>query len=239
MGRVLVRVVVGLLLVGVLLVVLDRAAALLVGRAVAAELQKSQRLASTPGVTVPGIPFLTQVVTGRYDVVEITMVDVPVAAGVAVDRLDATLYGVHAPARQAMTGELTTLPVERAEASGHVSFAALQTAVNASLSDRGVTVTLGRAGPDRVAVTGRVTTLIGRFTVRGQARVAVSKGRIAVSVAPESLSGIPNTIRDAVRRQLDMSVLAPELPFGLAIRSVAVDASGLQLTATGSNVVIA
>jgi hypothetical protein len=34
-------------------------------------------------------------------------------------------------------------------------------------------------------------------------------------------------------------VLAPALPFGLSIRSVVVDGSGLQLEATGSNLLIA
>lgn len=233
------RVLVGSLLLGVLLVLADRGAAVLVTRGVAAELRQSQQLATTPAVTVSGVPFLTQAVTGRYDEVDITMLDVPVGEGIAVDRLDATLFGVRVPLRQAMTGGLISLPVERAEASGHVSFVALQTAVNASLADRGVNVTLGRAGADRVSVTGRVTTLIGQFTVRGQARVTVTKGRVAVSVAPESLSGVPSALRDAVRRQLDLSVLAPELPFGLSIRSVVVDGSGLQLTATGSNILIA
>ncbi|HEX2807099.1 MAG TPA: hypothetical protein VHN80_13125, partial [Kineosporiaceae bacterium] len=67
---------------------------------------------------------------------------------------------------------------------------------------------------------------------------SASRGRVRITLLPETLSGVPPMLRAAAARQIDVSVLAPALPFRLTIRSVTVDASGLQLDATGSNLTL-
>jgi hypothetical protein len=236
--RLLRRLLITLLVLAVLAVGADRAAAFLAARGVARTLQQTQRIPTLPSVTFRGVPFLTQAVTGRYHTVGLTMRDVPGEHGLVIERLDTTLDGVHAPVRQVLGGGLKTLPVEHADAAAHVTFAALERSANARLSAQGVRITLRRAAAQRVGLTADINTALGAFTVSGQARLSASRGRVLVTLLPETVSGIPQVLRDVAVQQLDLSVLAPALPFHLAIRSVTVDTSGLQLGATGSNITL-
>jgi hypothetical protein len=236
--RSLSRLLLTLLVLAVLAVGGDRAAAVVAGRGVAQNLQRTQRIPAAPSVTFHGFPFLTQAVTGRYQTVDVAMRGVHGENGLAIERLDTTLDGVHAPLQQALDGGLTTLPVDHVEAAAHVTFAALEASADSRLSGQGVRVTLGRGAADRVAVTARINTSLGAFTVSGQARLTASAGRVRVTLLPQTLSGIPQALRDVAVQQIDVSVLAPALPFHLSIRSVTVGASGLQLSATGSNITL-
>jgi hypothetical protein len=236
--RLLSRLLLLLVVLGVLAVGADRAAALLAARGVAQVVQQTQRIPTAPSVTFRGIPFLTQAVTGRYRSVDVSMRDVPGENKLVIERLDTSLYGVHAPLQQVLQGGLTTLPVDHADAAAHVTFAALEASANARLSGQGARIILRRAASDKVGVTASVNTPLGAFTVSGQARLSASRGRILVTLLPETLTGIPQVLRDVAVQQIDLSVLAPALPFHLAIRSVTVDGSGLQLSATGSNITL-
>jgi hypothetical protein len=232
------RLLLTLLVLAVLAVGADRAAAFLAARGVARTLQQAQRIPTPPSVTFRGVPFLTQAVTGRYEAVDVAMRDVPSENGLVVERLDTALDGVHAPLQQVIGGSLAALPVDHADAVAHVTFAALEASADKRLAAQGVRITLRRAAADRIGVTATVNTRLGAFTVSGQARLSASRGRVRVTLLPETLSGVPPVLRAAAARQIDVSVLAPALPFRLTIRSVTVDASGLQLDATGSNLTL-
>ena len=221
----------------VLVVGADRAAAFLSARAVAQRIQHSQHLPSAPTIGFAGVPFLTQAVAGRYQKVQVGLSQVPSRNGLVLQRLDATLDGVHAPLAAVLNGTLTTLPVDHADATARVTFAELEASANSRLDGR-VHVLLGRAGTDRVMVTASVPSPIGTFSVTGQVQLTASQGRVVVTLLPDTLSGIPDGLGAAVAQQIDVSALAPALPFDLSIRSVSVDSSGLLLAATGSNFVI-
>ena len=234
MTRHLPRVLVVLLVLLVLLVVADRVGAVLAARSVARGLTTSQRLGGPASVSFPSIPFLTQAAQGRYDTVEVSLPRVPTRTDLVIDRVDATLHGVDAPTVALLRGELRELPVERAEADAFVSYASLESVAARSLSGVVSSLQLSGVTGDRVAVSGRVTTPLGAFTVRGQAQVRVVSGALSVRIVPESLTGVPAVLRSRVSQLVDLGGLVPPLPFGFRPTAVTVAADGLRLRATAS-----
>lgn len=235
MTRALLRSLVLLVVLAVVVVAADRITSSVVSGKVAEGLQAEQRLSARPGVTFVDSPFLTQALRGRYSRVDVTMTGVPTDGPLVVDRLDATLLGVRADAREAMRGTLTTLPVERGEAVGFVSFASLQDAAKETLRGRSVELSLGPgASASRMSFKVTLSTALGRFTVRGQAQLTVSRGGVEVRILPETLGGIPAVLRSQVAAQVDLSGLVPPLPYGFEATGVAVEGDGLRLHAAGS-----
>lgn len=238
MERVGLRVIVGVLVVAGLLVAVDRGASFLVARSVARGLAAAQGLPDLPDVRFVGAPFLTQVAAGRYRRVDVTLREVPTAGTLVVDRLDARLHGVRAPAGAAVRGELTELPVDRGEAEAFVSFAALDRAADAQLGSRGVGITFARAAADRIAFTARIRSFLGTVTVRGQTKVTVQRGAVSVRLLPETLIGVPPALRAQVLPQVDLSRLVPALPYGFRATGVDVDPEGLRVRAAGAGLVV-
>jgi hypothetical protein len=238
-ARALIRLLVLLLVLAGLAVVADRVAARLAGRAVADGLTTTQKLGAPATVSFPDVPFLTQAIHGRYDTVEVSMPKVPTEAkGVVIDRLDATLHGVTAPAGPMLRGEVTALPVDTAEARATVTFATLETAAKAAVGDAVTQFTLSRAAADRVALSAVVQTPLGPLPVKGAARITVSGGAVRVRLVPESLTGVPAGLRQSVAGLVDLNGITPELPYGFRVSGVTVDPVGLRVTASGRKLTI-
>ena len=85
-----------LLILVILLVAADRISVYVAQRKVASRLAGAYNLSTPPSVTIQGFPFLTQVVAGRYDQVDVTLSSVT-AGGVEMRDLRARFTGVHAP----------------------------------------------------------------------------------------------------------------------------------------------
>jgi LmeA-like phospholipid-binding len=221
-----------------LVAVMDRVGARLAGGAVADGLTTSQRLSRPATVSFPDVPFLTQALRGRYDTVEVTMEGLPAGSGLVVDRIDATLHGVSAPAGALVRGELDTLPVQRGEAVAFVSFGSLRAAARKELGRQVESLTMGRAAADRVTIAATVRTAFGTFGVRGQAQLSVSRGSVAVRLLPRTISGVPSIVRSQLPGLIDLSSLVPPLPFGFRATGVTVEAGGLRLTAAGTGLVL-
>jgi DUF2993 family protein len=219
-----------------LLVVADRVGARLAAGAVADGVTTSQRLARPASVSFPDVPFLTQAVRGSYDTVDVTMEGVPTPSGLVVDRIDATLHGVDAPVGPLLGGGLDSLPVERGEAVAFVSFPSLQAAARRTLGTQVESLAMSRAAADRVTLSGKVRTALGTFTVRGQAQLSVARGAVAVRLLPRTISGVPSFVRSQLPGLIDLSSLVPPLPFGFRATSVAVEAEGLRLRASGTGI---
>src|SRR5690606_35447631 len=108
-------------------------------------------LARPATVTFYDVPFLTQAAAGRYSTVVVTMDGLPTVEGLVVDQVDATLYGVTAPTRELLNGQVSTLPVERGEAVAFISFEKLLAVARKDLGEVLSGLTMERAGADRVA----------------------------------------------------------------------------------------
>ena len=87
---------IALVILAVLLVVLDRAGLVIAQREIGSRVQSAYRLPARPGVSVRGFPFLTQVASGTYQQINVSIKSAS-AGGVQLENIDATFTGVHAP----------------------------------------------------------------------------------------------------------------------------------------------
>lgn len=230
------KLVVGVVVLALLAFGADRVASTLVSRAVARELRSAQNLQVPPTVAFPELPFLTQAFQGRYTRVDIGMSNVSTAGPLVVDHLDTTLYDARVALADVVRGDVARLPVGRGEAEGFVSFPHLRTAARSLLNGRTADIVLSAGtSSDRVAFTASVATVLGVFTVSGQAQLSVENGLVKVRLLPDTLTGVPPSLRAQVAAQVDLSGLVPELPFGFRATTVAVEPEGLRLRAAGND----
>ena len=221
----------------VLLAVADRAGAALAARAVADELQRSSALTSRPEVTVAGVPFLTQALRGRYERIDVTAADVP-AGTVGGDELtlrsaDVVLRGARVPLSDALSGQVTDVPVDRVDAVVVLPWAELARRAG----DREVTLS---PDGDRVRVRGEVRVLGQRLTASAVSRLTVEDGGITVQAEELDVGsgGVDRLLTRALQGRLDFRVDVGELPFGLALDRVQVRQDGLSVRTRADDTVL-
>lgn len=221
-----------LLVLAALAVGADRVGVVIAQHEVAAKLQSFGSLSSTPDVEIRGIPFLTQAVSGDYSDVEVAATGVT-AGGARISSLTVSLRGLHVPLRDAVSGSVTSVPVDRLSATALLSYADVQ----AQLRDR--RLTLSPAG-DRLRVTGSVTVLgqtvsasaLSTVQLRGTDVVVTATGfEVGNGAADRALTA-------ALAGRFDFVARLGRLPYGLRATSVRVTPQGLQATAAASSVVL-
>ena len=87
-------------------------------------MQKSQELSAHPQVSIKGFPFLTQVLGGRYHEVDVSVRNVT-RNNLTVDRLSVRAHGVSVPLSKVMSGSVSEVPVDRADAVVTLGYAHL------------------------------------------------------------------------------------------------------------------
>lgn len=223
-----------------LLLVADRVGVSVASRAAASQLQKALRTAHQPAVELGGFPFLTQVLSGRYDRVEVRAGQAS-AAGVTLTTLDATLVGARVPPSQALLRTVAEVPVEQLRVRGTVSYAELARLADErlDLAPSAAGLSLSPAG-DRVQVTGTVEALGQTVVVTALSRVEVVHGDLLVTAESYRVGGTntdPRIIR-ALDDRLDVRVPVEGLPSGLQVRQVQVRPEGLSVLATAVDVML-
>jgi hypothetical protein len=222
-----------------LLIALDRIGLLVADHQIASRVQKSQGLASSPHVSIKGFPFLTQVISGRYGEVDVSVSDVT-RAGLTVDRVDVQAHGVSVPLSQVIAGSVKEVPVDRADASVSISF----DHINGYVSNQIAGSTL------RVAANGDKIKLVGtlpfppRISVSAKAAIDVSSDAITLRPAAldSLLASIPGgvSVRGRVQQFFTLKLPISQLPFGIRLKAakvvgnsvvVAASANGLTLRA--------
>jgi LmeA-like phospholipid-binding len=219
------------------LVITDRSAWWIGQHELASQLQKSGRLGDSVDVSISGFPFLTQALGGQYQQVEVTSRQVPVFGGVAVDSVVAQLDGVHVDLSSALSGDVRAVPVDTLTVHARVSFASLGAALTSQSGDR-LHVQFGYGGPDRVSLSGTVPTAAGGVAVRGTARLTLSGRTLSLVPDSASLAGLPSLVRDEALTALALRITVPDVFPGVRPSAVSVDRSGVQLVATGHQVVL-
>lgn len=216
----------------VLVVAADRIALVVAQKAVAAQLQASGSLSTKPDVSVRGIPFLTQAISGRYDDVELSATSVT-AGGGRLSRLDATLRGVHVPLSDALSGSVTDVPVDDVRATVLMSYADLA----AQLRDRRLSV--APAG-DLLRVTGSLTVLGRTVTASALSSVALVGTSLRVTARRFEVGNgaADRVLSTALAGRLDFVVRIGTLPYGLKLTGVRVQPDGVEATASGSHTVL-
>lgn len=228
--RKLVLLVVVLLVVGV---VADLLAARAAERAIASRVQQAGGLGLAPSVEVRGRPFLLQALRGRYDDVVVRASDVPTGQ-LRFTSLVTQMQGVRVPLSGALSGSVSTVPVDRLSTRGLVGYDAL----TALIADRGLRV--GDAGGGRVRVTGSVQVL-GRTLEASAVSVPTLEGNTLVVTAERFEVG--NAAADALLsralgNRLDFRVELAGLPFGLALTGLQPGPAGVAVLARATDAVL-
>ena len=109
------RLIVSAVLLLAVLVVLDRVAVHFAERDVAKRLQADAHTSTTPGVTIHGFPFLTQLVSGTFGRVDIDMHGID-AGSVHISRLTVQVHDAHVSIGDVISQSSSRIHVKRATA---------------------------------------------------------------------------------------------------------------------------
>jgi LmeA-like phospholipid-binding len=205
------------LFLAVLVVAADRVGAIVGAHVLASKIETDAGLAGRPNVSIGGFPFLTQAAGGTYSDIAVTDTDVPVA-GVDVTKLTVNLHGVHVRMGSLVKGDVSQVPVDRANGTAFVSF----TDANNYLVGRHIPIRLepGKNGTVRL-----VETILG-IPVSETATATVDGDAVVATVS--NLSGPLGILNHAVSVRLPLQ----GLPFQMALSSVKIGPTGI--TAVGS-----
>jgi hypothetical protein len=227
-----VRRLIGLLVVLLVLVVgADRGGAVLAAHVVASKLKTSASLATEPAVTIHGVPFLTQAFSGRYDDVELKIVDLA-RGGVRLATLDVALRGVRLPLADAISGQVSSVPVDGITATAVVTYADI--ALRGAIAGLSV-----QPAGSLVKVTGRITVLGQSVTASAESTVRLDGGNLVVTAQKVSVLGQSSgVLNGALAGRLDLRVPIGTLPYGLKLTGVHATDAGVVLDARSGATVL-
>jgi hypothetical protein len=239
------------LIVIVLLVILDRVGVVVAEDTVAK--QARAQLASedvttsgNPSVTINGFPFLTQVLAGHYDKINIVVPD-PTSKGVRLDSLNVTATGVNAPTGTVISGN-GQVKADRVVGTAQIAWAAFEQMIDLSgVKQYGIEPsTLKINGTDDGAITmSAPVTLLGQsFTAIATGTVTLSDDLLHVKITQIKASGgalepvVASALQSLVA-QLTFDVRVPELPYHLKLQKITTTAGGVNISASAVNVTLA
>jgi hypothetical protein len=239
--RLLITFLVFLLIVAGILVVADRVGASYaertIGDRVAQQLTDQQATSEQPDVTIAGVPFLTQVLAGKYQEIKILLDDFSGPAGngknIKMDPLDIRAKDVKAPLDTVRSGK-GDIVAGTVTGVGTISYANLAELIGQEglkLSEKNGKL-VGAAPFQALGQT---------FNATGTANLAVKDGVVSVTFADVTAEGLPDiplvrTLVDNYVKQLAFDLKVPALPLGLKVQKVEPRPDGLFVTTGASNV---
>jgi hypothetical protein len=188
----------------VLLVVADRVAVAAAQRDIARRVQHDQHLGSRPSVSIGGFPFLTQLISGTYDDVTVSVDDVRVGA-LQVSMFDAHLVGAHVSFGDVVSQHISRVPVDRASAELVLTYADLNTWL------RPRHLHLGPASGGKVRVTASGSVASASAAASGPGRLSVQGDTVTITAGPG----------------LDIQIPLPGLPFRMRLNAVKATQEGV------------
>jgi hypothetical protein len=234
----------------ILLVVADRAGAVLAQRELAAQAQKqltAQGVTTSgqPSVHIHGFPFLTQVAAGHYDRIDIQVKD-PAGQGVRLDTLDIVATDVDAPTAAVLSGH-GQVYAGRIAGTATISWTAFRQLVDVSgvqkygVDPEQLTITGGDDG--KIAVSAPVSFMGVVYQAKADGTLSVAKNVLHVALGEISVTGGAMSAQlgeqlNALRDQLTFDTRVPTLPYHLSIDGVHASEQGIQLDASATGVVL-
>jgi hypothetical protein len=194
------RLVVSLLVLVALLVVADRVTLWAAQRDVAERLQADAHLRSTPAVSIHGFPFLTQLISGNYDDVDVDLHGLD-ADGLRLSRLSVQVHGAHVSLADVISQTRSRIRVDRANAQLLVTYADLD-AFARSRTGFAPSASLTRATVHGVSVAGGDEIVL-----------HTSLGSVPITIA-----GLPFGIRLTSAKATQAGVVVSGVAAGLALR---------------------
>jgi hypothetical protein len=239
--RLLITLIVLLVVVGGGLFLIDRFGASFAERRiadrVAQEVTENGARSAPPEVTIGGVPFVTQVLDGRYKEITILLREFAGPAGqgrtVTMPLLDIRARDVRAPLDTVRSGngQITATTVTGTGTLDYPGLAALANREGVTLGER----------DGKLTVTGPVQAAGQTFNVNGTADLTVKGNVVQVRFADltaEGLGDIPlvRNLINAYAKQVSFDIKVPDLPLKLAIQKVEPRPQGLVFTAAADEV---
>jgi hypothetical protein len=215
------KLIIFLIVLVVLLVVLDRVAVSGVERDLANRIAAASDLSGTPTVTIEGIPFLTQAVSGRYPEVRFNLGTLTYG-GVPVENLHGAAYDVTAPLSDVLQNR-ADIRAGRVTVSGTLTRATID-----KYAPRGVKIS---GNGRRLVASGEVLVGVRKVQFTAEMRVEVTNGGIKLQA--EKIKGVPDQLAQFISYPIPFK---GTLPFDVKITGVKSVADGLEFTAEASDV---
>ncbi len=224
------RLLVTVIVLGVLLVAADRAAAWAAENRLAtmAEQQAARYevTAQDTSVQIGGFGFLPQVAREEFKSVTMTMTK-PTFSEVPGENLEVKMSGVHVPRAVMTGGNGAEVTVDTTDIRLSLSPAEV-----AKLAARGT----GISGLTLTAVDGKLRAKLsaGGFEADLAVTPTAKNGRVAL-VFDEIPDNIPAVARDLLKTRLARGISLPKLPYDAKLKEVAVEGGSVVLIATAAN----
>jgi hypothetical protein len=221
------KLLIGVIILAALLVAADRISVAVAENQISDRLTSAYGLAGKPGVTITGFPFLTQVVTGDYQQIDVSASQVQ-AGGTVLHHLNVRLTGVHATLSQVLGNGPSMVTAERAAGSAMVGFGSVDHRLPSGF----------RLHPDgkNLSVSGRLAIGDARIPVSATVALGVSGSGISVTPLHVSVPGVAALPPSAYSSQLRVVVPLSTLPLHLRLTSVRVTPGGLRISAAARHV---
>lgn len=237
--RALRRTAIVLVVLGLLLVAADRVAAWLGGSAVASRIETeldAYAVQATPEADIGGFPFLTQVVAGEYEKIDVELGDLDVE-GLMLHDTELTATAVRAPL-STLLNRSGSVQAGRLDGAAVVSY---DSVASHARVDGLEGLTLSQAEDGLVNAEGTVNALGQSVEVRGTATVKAVAGAIEISVAEIDAAGVPERARALVERLVSsrsIDVAVPPLPYGLEVVSATAAPDGIAVEIAAADVAL-
>ncbi|MFI1924446.1 MULTISPECIES: DUF2993 domain-containing protein [unclassified Streptomyces] len=230
---------------GGLFVLADRLAVNFAEGEVADKLKANEGLATTPDVSIKGFPFLTQVVGGSLDDVEVGMKDYEAATGtsgrsIRIDDLRADMKGVE------FSGDYSSATASSATGTASITYAELLKTAKSEPTQvmQGVTanvVGLSDGGNGKIKVAVEATVLGTKLPQPVYVLSTVTVEGDTVRVHADSLPsfGGVQAAESEVRSITDFQQKIDDLPGGIQLDKVQAGTNGVDISVKGSNVRLA
>jgi hypothetical protein len=199
-----------------------------------------------PDVTIKGFPFLTQVASGHYDRIDISVKN-PTSRGIRFDDVDVIATSVDAPASGLISGN-PQVTAGKVTGTAHINWTAFQQMIDLTgaqqygLDPDTIRITSTTGG--KIALTTPVTILGQTFTAAATGSVKVDHDKLHVTINSIKANGdaLPSPVQqqlNQLRTNLNFDVKIPPMPYNLKVDSINASDAGVSLTASATNVVLA
>ncbi|MFH8800304.1 DUF2993 domain-containing protein [Streptomyces sp. NPDC017936] len=226
---------------GGLFVLADRLAVNFAEDEVADRLRTTENLAATPDVSIKGFPFLTQVVGGELDDVEVGIQDYEAAGAegrkIRIDDLEAHMKGVE------FSGDYSSATASSATGTASISYAELLKTAASEPTEIGPATArvtgLADGGNGKIKVTVEVSALGMKQTVPVLSTVTVEGDTVRVHADTLPSFGGVQAAEDQVRGITDFEQKIDDLPGGIQLDKVETGQNGVNISVKGSDVRLA
>jgi hypothetical protein len=191
-----------------------------------------------PKTQIAGFPFLTQVASGKYQKITIT-VDKPSTQGVTLDNFVAVAHDVRAKASDLMHGR-GPVTADKVTGTGHLPWDQVTKLITLTGVDAS-NVTISADDQGKITAKLPVSLLSLSTTVVITGTVTVADGKASVTVDQVSAEGgntgpLLNSLLAQVKQALSIQIGIPKLPYNLVVTGMKSASDGLTLTAESTNV---